>query len=303
MKAIEIDGLTKHFKEVLALDHLNLTVDQGSIFGLLGPNGAGKTTTLRLLMGLIRPTSGTARILGEDIHSSMLKIRKRIGYLPDVPAFYGWMNGAEYLTFVGEFFGISRDDLAKRVGSLLELAGLAGVKTLLRGYSRGMKQRLGIAQALVNDPEILFLDELTSALDPIGRREVLEMIFSLRGKTTVFLSTHILNDVERVCDTVAILNKGRLVTEENLDTLKSKYVQPVFLMEFDFEPLDLEKRLAGLPWVVHQERENNLLKVIAKDIVSGQRELPRLIAESSIPMRSFQILEPSLEEIFVKVVE
>lgn len=303
MKAIEIEGLTKRFKEVLALDHLNLTVGQGSIFGLLGPNGAGKTTTLRLLMGLIHPTSGTARILGEDIHSSMLKIRKRISYLPDVPAFYGWMNGAEYLTFVGKFFEIPGDELTKRVNSLLELAGLTGVKTLLRGYSRCMKQRLGIAQALVNNPEILFLDEPTSALDPVGRKEVLEMILSLRGKTTVFLSTHILNDVERVCDTVAILNKGRLVTEENLDTLKSKYVQPIFLMEFDFEPLDLEKRLAGLSWVVRQECENNLLKVVTKDIVSGQRELPRLIAESSIPMRSFQILEPSLEDIFMKVVE
>jgi ABC-2 type transport system ATP-binding protein len=303
MKAIEIEGLTKQFKEVVAVDHLNLSVEQGSIFGLLGPNGAGKTTTLRLLMGLARPTSGTARILGEDIRGDTLKIRKRIGYLPDVPAFYGWMNGREYLTFVGEFFHIPKTDLNKRVDSLLGLAGLAEVKTHLRGYSRGMKQRLGVAQALINEPELLFLDEPTSALDPIGRREVLEMILSLRGRTTVFLSTHILNDVERVCDTVGILNKGRLATEENLDSLKAKYVQPVFLLEFDYEPLELEATLADLPWVVSQTRENNLLRVVTRDLTSGQRELPRLIAESSLPLRNFQVLEPSLEEIFVKVVQ
>jgi ABC-2 type transport system ATP-binding protein len=233
----------------------------------------------------------------------MLRIRRRIGYLPDVPAFYGWMNGREYLTFVGEFFGIPKNVLTGRVNSLLELAGLAEVKTHLRGYSRGMKQRLGVVQALVNEPELLFLDEPTSALDPIGRREILEMILSLRGRTTVFLSTHILNDVERVCDTVAILNRGRLVTEENLDSLKAKYVQPVFLLEIDDTPSELETKLAQAPWVVSHTREDKLLRVVTTDLLSGQRELPRLVAESALPLRSFQVLEPTLEEIFVKEVQ
>lgn len=303
MNAIEIEGLTKRFGEVLALDSLNLSVGEGSIFGFLGPNGAGKTTTQRLLVGLARPTSGTARILGQDIRGNMLKIRQKIGYLPDVPAFYGWMTGGEYLRFVGDIFQIPGNELESRIDPLLELAGLAGVKTKIGGYSRGMKQRLGIAQALINDPAVLFLDEPTSALDPIGRKEVLEMIDSLAKERTVFFSTHILNDVERVCDSVAILNKGRLMTESNLEVLREKYAEPVFLMEFDAEPTVLAGQLESRPWAVSVERTGNNLKVVSNDMRTGQTELARLIAESSLPLRNFQVLEPGLEEIFMRMVE
>jgi len=300
---IEIEGLTKKFKNLVAVDHLNLTVKKGSVFGFLGPNGAGKTTTLRLLMGLARSTSGTARILGRDIHNNMLSIRKRIGYLPDVPALYGWMTAKEYLTFVGELFNIEQSELDQRVGSLLEFADLRGVKTKIGGYSRGMKQRLGLVQSLVNQPEVLFLDEPTSALDPIGRKEVLDMIESLAEETTVFFSTHILSDVERVCDTVAILNKGKLMTESNLAELKSRYAQPIFLMEFDSEYSAFKKRLQGFSWVLAIEQEANKLKIRVDDAKFGQMELPRLLAQTGVLLRGFEIIEPTLEEIFVQVVE
>jgi len=300
---IEIESLTKKFGSLVAVDRLNLTVKKGSVFGFLGPNGAGKTTTLRLLMGLARPTSGTARILSRDIHDSMLSIRKRIGYLPDVPALYGWMTAREYLMFVGGLFDIEQSELDKRIGSLLEFADLKEVNTKIGGFSRGMKQRLGLVQSLVNQPEVLFLDEPTSALDPIGRKEVLDMIESLAEETTVFFSTHILSDVERVCDTVAILNKGRLMTESNLVELKSRYAQPVFLMEFDSEYSAFMKRLQGFSWVLGTEQEANKIKVRVDDARVGQMELPRLLSQTGVLLRSFEIIEPTLEEIFVQVVE
>ncbi len=299
---IETEGLTKKFGQLNAVNHLNLAVKKGSVFGFLGPNGAGKTTTLRLLMGLARPTSGTARILGRDIHRNMFAVRKRIGYLPDVPAFYNWMTARDYLSFVGALFNISGRELNQRIASLLEFADLSGVKTRIGGYSRGMKQRLGLVQAMVNKPEVFFLDEPTSALDPIGRKEVLDMIESLADETTVFFSTHILSDVERVCDTIAILNKGKLMTESNLQELKSRYAKPIFLVELDSESLAFERRLKDFSWVLGIERERNRLKIKVNDIRVGQIEIPRLLSQTQVLLRNFEIVEATLEDIFVEMV-
>lgn len=302
MNAIEIDGLTKKFGDVLALDHLNLTVKKNSVFGFLGPNGAGKTTTQRLLVGLAKPTEGTAKILGYDIRSQINMIYPRIGFLPDVPVFYGWMTAKEYLNFVADIFKIPSEKKKKRIGHLLKVAKLEGVKTKIKGYSRGMKKRLGIAQALINEPEVIFMDEPTSALDPMGRKEVLEMMTSLGKETTVFFSTHILNDVERVCDSVAILHEGRLITKESLESLKTKYSKPTFALEFDDKPDKLTKILKNIPWIENIEQYNNALKITSKDLKMGQKELPGLIAKSNLSLKSFQIEEPSLEDIFVKIV-
>ncbi|MHB8274764.1 MAG: ATP-binding cassette domain-containing protein [Dermatophilaceae bacterium] len=207
--SIRTTGLTKVYGEKHALDSVDLVVEEGSVFGFLGPNGAGKTTTLHILTGLAHPTSGSAQILGRDVASAGNAVRAQIGFLPDVPGFYEWMKAGEFLRFAGGLFGIARPVLDERVGMLLDLAGLGDVDTKIGGYSRGMKQRLGVAQALINAPRLLLLDEPTSALDPMGRKDVLDMLMSLRGRTTVFFSTHILADVERVCDTVAILDRGR----------------------------------------------------------------------------------------------
>lgn len=300
---IEIEDLSKKFGELTAVDHLNLTVKKGSVFGFLGPNGAGKTTTLRVLMGLAKPTSGSARILGYDVQENVLTVRKRIGYLPDVPSFYNWMTARDYLFFVGELFNISREELDQRITSLLEFAGLSGIKTRIGGFSRGMKQRLGIVQAMINRPEALFLDEPTSALDPIGRKEVLDMIESLGEETTVFFSTHILSDVERVCDTVAILNKGRLMAESSLAELKARYAKPMFLIEVDSEASDLEIKLAQAAWVHEVNRDHNQLKVKVDDMRASQIKIFSLLSQTSALLRNFKIVEPTLEDIFVEMVE
>jgi ABC-2 type transport system ATP-binding protein len=217
--AIVIRGLTKDYRvgfarkrSVRALDHLTLEVRRGEIFGFLGPNGAGKTTTLKLLMGLIYPTEGTAYILGHRI--DVVEARARIGYLPENPYFYDYLSGRELLTYTAALFGMSGEQTKQRVNQMLQLVGLSdeSADRQLRKYSKGMIQRIGIAQALINDPEVIFMDEPMSGLDPIGRREVRDLLLALReqGKT-IFFSSHILSDVEALCDRAAILVRGRLV--------------------------------------------------------------------------------------------
>jgi ABC-2 type transport system ATP-binding protein len=224
---IEIENLTKDYeigfwkkKKVRALDALNLQVERGQIFGFLGGNGAGKTTTIKLLMGLMFPTAGTARILGHDI--SDVKMRARIGYLPENPYFYDYLTARELMMYFAELFGIEKAERKRRTEELLTRVGLeeAAWNRQLRKFSKGMLQRTGLAQALVNKPEIVFLDEPMSGLDPMGRREIRELIASLRDQgTTVFMSTHILSDMEVLCDRVAILRKGKLAATGRLDEL------------------------------------------------------------------------------------
>jgi ABC-2 type transport system ATP-binding protein len=217
MLAIEIKGLTKDYKVGFwrsrtrrALDSLDLEVGSGEVFGLLGHNGAGKTTTLKLLFRLVFPTSGTARILGKELDD--VAMHQRIGYLPENPYFYDHLTPQELLDYSGRLFGLSKDDLRRRVNELIERVGLAESRNVaIRKFSKGMVQRVGIAQALVNDPDVVFLDEPMSGLDPLGRREVRDLILQLREeKKTVFFSTHILSDAEVLCDRVAILNHGKL---------------------------------------------------------------------------------------------
>lgn len=225
---IEIENLVKDYevgfwrkRRVRALDNLSVTVNQGEIFGFLGANGAGKTTTLKLLMRLIFPTAGSARILGHDIAD--VSMHSRIGYLPENPYFYDYLTAVEFLNFCGQIFGYSRSTRSARAKELLARVHLNETKwnTQLRKFSKGMLQRVGLAQALVNDPEIVFLDEPMSGLDPIGRREVRDLIAALReeGKT-VFMCSHILSDIEVLCDRIAILKGGRLAHVGYLDELR-----------------------------------------------------------------------------------
>lgn len=299
--AIALKGLTKKFGSYAAVDSLDLEVKTGSVFGFLGPNGAGKTTTLRVLMGLAKATAGEAFILGRNVGAGFNEISRKVGYLPEVPAFYGWMRAAEYLRFCGQLFQMSPNALEERIDYLLKEAGLSGVAKPIAAYSRGMKQRLGIAQALINEPEVLFLDEPTSALDPIGRREILDLIDSFSKERTVFLSTHILSDVERVCDEVAIINQGKLITQASLEELKRRYITPVFHIVFDEPPGRFREALAA-DWIVEVLQDNNFLTIKVSDMPLAERELPKLIAEAGLKLRHFQIAEASLEDIFMKVV-
>jgi ABC-2 type transport system ATP-binding protein len=217
MHAIEISGLTKEYRvgfwktrRKRALNSLNLEVKRGEVFGLLGPNGAGKTTTLKLLFRLVFPTSGSARILGKELND--VSMHQRVGYLPENPYFYEHLSPEELLHYSGRLFGLGHDAVRRRTVQLLERVGLTEARhTPLRRFSKGMVQRAGIAQALINDPDVVFLDEPMSGLDPVGRREVRDLILQLRQEDkTVFFSTHILSDAEALCDRVAILNSGKL---------------------------------------------------------------------------------------------
>jgi ABC-2 type transport system ATP-binding protein len=225
-----------------------------------------------------------------------------VGYLPDVPGFYEWMTAEEFLRFAGGLFGLSGRKLSERVDTLLDLAGLGEVKTRIGGYSRGMKQRLGIAQALVNAPRLLMLDEPTSALDPIGRKEVLEMIGTLAGRTTVFFSTHILADVERVCDTVAILDRGRVVAQAPIDELTQRYGAQRLLVEVEGDPQRLVSGLQGRPWASAVDVSGATLTITVSDAEAARRELPALIAASELGLMRFEGGEVDLEEVFVDLV-
>ncbi len=300
--AIEINALTKVFGGLVALDGVDLAVQEGSIFGFLGPNGAGKTTTLRILTGLARPTSGRATILGRDVVRATNEVRSAIGFLPDVPGFYDWMSAEEFLRFAGSLFGLRGPVLDERAAALLDMAGLSGVNTRVGGFSRGMKQRLGIAQALINAPRLLLLDEPTSALDPIGRKDVLEMVASLSGRTTVFFSTHILTDVERVCDTVAILNHGKVVALESVEKLKAQESSTHIEVEVEGDPAKLEASLEGQPWLSRLERAGETLRVFVLDLPAAQRAIPEAIASSGMVLRRFEPAETSLEDVFVNLV-
>ena len=217
--AIETQGLRKLFGDVVAVGGLTLQVQQGEVFGFLGPNGAGKTTSIKMLLGLVAPSAGSAHLLGEPLGSR--PVRARIGFLPEHFRFHDWLNANEFLTLHGELYGMAKERLRQRIKELLDLVGLAPFEhKLLRTYSKGMIQRIGLAQALLNDPLLVFLDEPTSGLDPIGRRLVRDIIHDLRQKgTTVFLNSHMLSEVEITCDRVAFIKQGEVLYTSQLKSL------------------------------------------------------------------------------------
>lgn len=304
--AIETFNLGKSFKNFKAVDGLSLNVPEGSIYGFLGPNGAGKTTTIKMLTGLSKPTQGDIRICGREVNFGSLKNRKDIGFLPDVPNFYDWMTPAEFLTFTGELFSIDHKVLRERIDSLLDLVGLSGVKKKIGGFSRGMKQRLGIAQSLINQPKVVFMDEPTSALDPIGRKEVMDIMVKLSGKITVFFSSHILSDIERVCDRVVILDNGRMVLEDSIEQLRHKYAKRIIAVETDAgeKKLGLMEAVRVRKWVEKlQNMENGEFRIYVSDMMKAQHEIPEIISQTGTALKKFTVIEPTLEDIFMKVVD
>ena len=302
-EAIRIAGLGKDFGPFRALAGLDLTVQGPGVFGFLGPNGAGKSTTIRMLTGLSRPTRGRAWIAGTPVSLETQAAAPLFGYLAEDPQFYGWMTGREFLRFTGQLFGLDGPALARRVGDLLELVGLAGAgNRRLGGYSRGMRQRLGIAQALIHDPPVLILDEPVSALDPIGRREVLELIARLGAERTVFMSTHILADVERVCREVAVLNQGRLITTARTEELRERYAQPIFEIEWEQPAPAFAESLRAHPWVAGVEQHGTLIRVIAADVAAARAALLPLVAATGRPLLRYEQVLPTLEDVFVRLV-
>jgi len=307
MVAVRIEELRKVFGTFQALDGLNLTVEEGTVFGFLGPNGAGKTTTIRILTGLAHASSGRAWVIGKEVSANGHEIAHHIGYLPEEPAFYPWMKPGEFLDYVGRIFDLSASERSTRVKELLALAGLEeAAKRRIGGFSRGMRQRLGLAQALFNRPEVLFLDEPTSALDPVGRKEVLEFIEQLRGQCTVFMSTHILADVERVCDTVGIINRGKLVTAAPRDALLTQYAIPAFEVEVDTQfRTELNRwseALGKQSWVKTIVVDGLVARVIVSDVEVAKRELLASITQAGLILTRYEIVRPSLEDVFLQLV-
>jgi ABC-2 type transport system ATP-binding protein len=307
MPIIEIENLTKDYevgfwrkRKVRALEGLSLSIDAGEIFGFLGANGAGKTTTLKLLMRLIYPTEGNAWILGHDI--SNVAMHHRIGYLPESPYFYDYLTAREFLEYCGELFGQTRSGRGRRTESLLARVRLdeKSWNTQLRKFSKGMLQRVGLAQALINDPEVVFLDEPMSGLDPVGRREVRDLIASLRqeGKT-VFMCSHILSDIEVLCDRVAILKRGRLAHVGALDELRRRAGESNFV-EIVATATDAETLSRHLP-----DGDRVLMTVTASGVriqVSDESEVDSVIAalrRTGAKLVSVQPVRQSLEELFL----
>jgi ABC-2 type transport system ATP-binding protein len=305
--AISCQGLTKRYGDVLALDHLTLDVPAGAIFGFLGPNGAGKTTTLRLLTGLAWPTAGSATVAGLDVATGGVALHRRISYLDQAPQYYGWMRGRELLAFVGELFGLQGTALRSRVDEVLALTGLADAASRrIGGYSVGMRQRLGLAQALINRPEVLLLDEPVNALDPAGRHGMLDVVARLRGAATVLMSSHILADIERVCDAVAILNRGKLIVSSSVAELQERYAQPIVLLELEpgqeAQGQRLVAALRAAPWAGDVVWEPPSLRVVARDPATAGREILALLVAQGVEIQRFERARPTLEDIFLRLV-
>jgi ABC-2 type transport system ATP-binding protein len=307
---IETDHLSKVFNGVQALDGLDLRVPKNSIFGFLGPNGAGKSTTIKLLLGLLNPTSGGGRIFGLDIRKDGPEIRSRIGYLAQNPSFFPSMTARETLRFVARFFYRGpKFEIEKRIRETLELVGLAEkADRAIGGFSGGEKQRLGIAQAQINHPDLLILDEPAASLDPQGRHDVLEIMESLRENATIFFSTHILDDVQKVSDTVAILNQGKLVTQAPIEELLLGSGSSMYSIITRGIDVDIQKQISDVPWIssINPERldGNTHWQVVVNDDEMAQKRLLRLILEDpTITVIEFGKKKYELEEVFLQIVE
>jgi ABC-2 type transport system ATP-binding protein len=307
---IQTDGLSKTYGQVHALKSLDLRVPRNSIFGFLGPNGAGKTTTMKLLLGLIRPTTGGGTVFGRDIVRDSVTIRSRVGYLPQQPRFVDEMTARETLHFTARFFFKGpKAQIEQRVAETLALVGLEDkTDRPIKGFSGGERQRLGIAQAQVNYPDLLILDEPAAALDPMGRRDVLEVMERLRKHTTIFYSTHILDDVARVSDTVAILNHGELVAQGPIEDLLAGGGNPVYTLSLKGDTRPARARLEALPWVVavSEAAHNGYVtwEISVTDNQAAESQLLRCVLDGGgLNVVAFGRKKRELEEIFISIVE
>lgn len=307
---IETEGLSKSFGEVQALNGLDLVVPRYSITGFLGPNGAGKTTTIRLLLGLNRPSAGSGTIFGYDIVKDSVEIRKRVGYLAQNPRFYDEMTAREILRFTAQFFYQGPESsIEGRIDELLELVGLRDkAERRIKGFSGGERQRLGIAQAQINDPDLLILDEPAAALDPMGRLAVLKIMERLRERATIFYSTHILDDVQRVSDRVVILNQGRLISQGPIEELLADDGGLVYTLQTAGDPRNVQERLSVQPWISYLDFKAvdsmTEWRVVVNDQQAAQAQLLRLVlADEEVSVLEFGRKKHELEEIFIQLVE
>ncbi|EFR31399.1 ABC transporter ATP-binding protein [Eremococcus coleocola] len=297
MDILELTNIHKAFGEKIILDDISLSVPENSIFGFIGKNGAGKTTTMKLILGLLKAERGQIKVAGEPVTYGQTASNSFIGYLPDVPEFYGFMTASEYLNFCGEITGLSKYDIKQRSKYLLDLVGLGQESHRIKGYSRGMKQRLGIAQALLNQPKLLICDEPSSALDPLGRKEILDILKGIKGETTVLFSTHILSDIERICTDLAVLDKGKIVLKGSLADLKIAYQHHSFQVEL-IASADKAHLMATFPGL--KDLGGNFLEFNQQDL--SEFRLLTYLAEKQISFVKIEKQAMNLEDLFMQVV-
>jgi ABC-2 type transport system ATP-binding protein len=307
---IQVEGLTKRYDRNVAVDHISFSVDKGQIVGFLGPNGAGKTTTMRILTCFMPPTDGTANVAGFDVLKQPLEVRKRIGYLPETPPLYPEMEVIEYLHFVGSLKGVPKSEIGKRANEVAERCNVADVRTkLISKLSKGYRQRVGLAQAIIHNPDVLILDEPTSGLDPKQIIETRALIKSLAGDHTIILSTHILQEVEAMCERVVIINKGKLVavdTMENLARRRSGAETIAVEVEGAPEAAAVRRKLeqvAGVSRVVDRDANGNCARFEVESLQGRavRGELARAVVESGWNLNELTPVALSLEEVFLQL--
>lgn len=296
MDILQIRDLTVQFGNHHVIDHLNLSVPEHSVFGFIGENGAGKTTTMKVIAGLLPAWQGTVMVNGHQVCYGENTTSQYIGYLPDVPEFYGFMTAYQYLQFCGELTGMEKVKIKAKAEELLNLVGLKNNRKSIRTFSRGMKQRLGIAQALLNSPRLLICDEPTSALDPTGRKDILDILYSVKETTTVLFSTHILSDVERICDRVALLDKGKIVWQGTLPDIRNFRRGNKICIEFDNRE-DMNRICQYFPDAV----SSGMMIYFIENEYTHMLSIMRFLAEQEISVKKIERLESSLEELFLEV--
>ena len=298
MNVLEIQDLKKRFGDKEVLRGVSFAVPEGSVFGFIGRNGAGKTTVMKTVLGLLPADDGMVRVMDDAVRYGETATNRHVGYLPDVPEFYSFMTAREYLRFCGELTGIVGDESKARCDEVLELVGLSGERHRIKGFSRGMKQRLGIAQALLNRPRLLICDEPTSALDPVGRKEILDTLLSVKEQTTVLFSTHILSDVERICTDVALLEGGRIVLQGPMSELRRLHAENAFAVETE----DAEGARMLAEAFAFARRDADCRVCFAGD-ESVMFDVLRWISEHRLQIRCIERMEQSLENLFLEVLE
>ena len=300
MGLMRIRDLRKKFGHMDAVKGIDFELEEGMCVSLLGPNGAGKTTTLKMLSGLLAPTAGTITFKGEQISD----LRPLIGYLPQYPTFFPWMTGKEFLVFAGQLAKLNRKEAERRSMELLERVGLThAMKRRIGGYSGGMKQRLGLAQALIHRPSLLILDEPVSALDPLGRREVLDMMREIKKETTILFSTHVLHDAEEISDHILIMHAGDIVVSGGLREVMESNRQPVIEIEFESQESEWLKSIGEYSFVSEVNSQGNTAKILLDDLIKGKHVLLKEIVERNLSIRKFETAHTTLEDLFMKVVK
>lgn len=302
MPLLEVTRLSKNYGRQSSVNNISFQIEAGRCVALLGPNGAGKTTTLRMLAGLLPPTSG---IISFDGNPPGVSYRRSLGYLPQSPAFYGWMSGQEYMVFTAKLNGISSKEAVRLASAALERVGLReAARRRIAGYSGGMKQRLGLAQALVHRPRLLLLDEPVSALDPIGRREVMGLLKEIREETTVIFSTHVLHDAEEICDDVILMNQGVIAEQGPLSRLRSQYSLPIIRLctEKDDKAYRWLEDLSRREFVVETQISGERATYNVNDVELARRIILQEAATLGMPLLQFEAGSSTLEDLFMKVV-